>query len=103
VAVNAARDFLRRSRRGISEGSLEDIEDPAESPAQVMERKQALQTVRGAVKDLPERQRLTLQLRVYEGMDYEQIAKILGGSAAGAKGNFHQALKNLRQKLHGDE
>ncbi len=56
-------------------------------------------TVRDAIEKLPPKQRLTLQLRIYEEMDYEQIAAILGGTPGGARVNFFQATKALKERL----
>ena len=51
----------------------------------------------------PYKQRLTFQLRVYENLNYKEIARILGGSAGAARGNFFQAVKTLRQRIMGGD
>jgi len=45
---------------------------------------------------LPQRQRMVLTLRIVDELDYEEIARRVGGSAAGARANVYQATKKLR-------
>ena len=99
VAVNAVIDHLRKPKTAFSSGALDGLVEPSQSPAQLLEREQELHRIREAVQGLPERQRMTLQLRMYEGMDYGQIAQILGGRESSARGNLYEAVKALRQKL----
>lgn len=99
ITLNTVKDFLRKRKLRRVKDITDEIEDPAETPAAKFERAQYAQKMREAVEQLPEKQRLTLQLRIYEGMDYKEIAKILGGTAGGARGNFFQATKTLREKL----
>jgi RNA polymerase sigma-70 factor (ECF subfamily) len=51
------------------------------------------------VARLPERQRLALSLRVADALDYEEIAKRIGGTAAAARANVYQATRRLRLKV----
>lgn len=50
------------------------------------------------VARLPERQRLALTLRIADELDYEAIARRLGGTAATARANVYQATRKLRLK-----
>lgn len=59
--------------------------------------------VRAAVARLPARQRLTVLLRVYEGLTHEEIARVLGTSVGTVKANFFHAVRNLRRYLHDAE
>jgi RNA polymerase sigma-70 factor (ECF subfamily) len=51
------------------------------------------------VAELPDRQRIALTLRVSDAWDYAEIAHRMGGTAAGARANVHQALKTLRKEF----
>jgi RNA polymerase sigma-70 factor (ECF subfamily) len=55
--------------------------------------------LRRAVARLPERQRLTLALKVQEDLRFEDVARILGCPVGTAKANFHHAVKNLKKLL----
>ncbi len=48
------------------------------------------------VAGLPERQRLALTLRLADELDYEEIARRLGGTAQAARANVYQATRKLR-------
>ena len=102
IALNAASDYLRKRKPSMLMDSFDDFPGPMLSPGEQMDRARHLERLRRAIEELPEKQRLTLELRIYEELDYNEIAGILGGTAGGARGNFFQATKTLRQKL-GDE
>jgi len=53
--------------------------------------------VRRMIGYLPEKQRLTLVLRVYQEMSFREIARVLGCSENSAKVNYHHAIKTLRK------
>ncbi|HMK34742.1 MAG TPA: sigma-70 family RNA polymerase sigma factor [Desulfomonilaceae bacterium] len=99
IALNTVRDYLRKRKPIHSTDALETLVDPAEPTWDSLDKKRNLSRMREAMETLPPKQRLTLQLRVYEDMDYEEIARVLGGTAGGARVNFFQAAKALREKL----
>jgi len=51
------------------------------------------------VARLPERQRLALSLRVADELDYDEIARRIGGTAAAARANVYQATRRLKLKV----
>lgn len=99
IALNAVRDHLRKSKPVMVSAYLEDVPDPSDPPYEQLDKARDLKRMREAVEQLPEKQRLTLQLRVYEGLDYRDIAAIMGGTEGAARGNFFQAVKSLRETL----
>ncbi len=103
IALNAVRDHLRRRKPEITSEDLERLADSTDSVGDRLDNARSLKKMRDAIQELPDRQRLTLQLRVYEGMEYEQIAGLLGGTAGGARANFFHAVKALRNRLGGQE
>jgi RNA polymerase sigma-70 factor (ECF subfamily) len=54
------------------------------------------------VAKLPDRQRATVILRVYQDLSHQEIAEILGSSVGAVKANFFHALKNLKRLLQKD-
>ena len=54
-----------------------------------------------ALNELPEKQRHTVILKVYQGLTYREIAEITGCSEGTAKANFHFGVKKLREILRG--
>ncbi|MBI5250885.1 MAG: sigma-70 family RNA polymerase sigma factor [Desulfomonile tiedjei] len=107
IALNAVKDHLRKNRKArMVEADPDQLEDSSESPADRLDAARMSKNLREAMEMLPEKQRLTFQLRIYENLDYKEIARILGGTAGGARGNFFQAVKTLRERLigwNGDE
>jgi len=52
--------------------------------------------MRQALGELPEKQRVTLILRVQEGKKFEEIAEIMKCSLGTAKANYHHAVQKLK-------
>lgn len=103
IALNAVRDHLKRRKPEIGSEDVDKLADATASSGDRLDRARTLKRMRDAIEQLPEKQRLTLQLRVYEGMDYAQIAGMLGGTASGARANFFHAVKALRNRLGEDQ
>lgn len=103
IAVNSVRDHLRKAKPDIVHSLVEELPDGVDLPAEQLDKARHRKRVREAVERLPEKQRLTLQLRIYEGMDYREIAGILGISQSAARGNFFQAVRSLREILEGEQ
>ena len=55
--------------------------------------------LRDAVRTLPTKQRMTLELRIYEDLPFREIAAALDISEGAAKVNFHYAVRKLRATL----
>jgi len=99
IALNVMRDHLRKRKAILVPDMLDQLGDPAEPADEGLDRARNIERIRKAMETLPEKQRLTVQLRIYEEMDYKEIAKVLGETEGGARGNFFQAVKALREKL----
>ncbi len=52
-----------------------------------------------AILTLPERQRLVFNLRYYDEMPYDQMAKMLDTSAGALKASYHHAVKKVEASL----
>lgn len=61
--------------------------------------KENRQQLRSALTTLPEKQRLTLLLRVQENKKFEEIAGIMKCSTGTAKANYHHAVQKLKTKM----
>jgi RNA polymerase sigma-70 factor (ECF subfamily) len=55
--------------------------------------------VSARLDDLPPKQRLALELRIFHDLSFEEVATIAGFSVQSAKANFHHAVKRLRGLL----
>jgi RNA polymerase sigma-70 factor, ECF subfamily len=88
IVVTTARDAAARPR--IATGDLRETGVVEDAHSTV---------VRGAVLELPERQRLVLFLRYYADLDYGTIAAALDISSGTVGATLSQARDNLRRQL----
>jgi len=99
IARNVWRDHARR--RGREEGHVTALESPEEIPstaADPLERSQQgeeAERVRRALQRLPEEERMTLILRHYQGLTYEEIAEALGVPLGTVKWRIHDAVRKM--------
>lgn len=98
ITVNVCLNWIS-SRKRQGEELPADLVDPGMSPLERLGREQTSKTVLAAVGKLPDRQRLTLVLRVYQELTHKEIAEIMDCPVGTAKANFFFALKNLRKHL----
>jgi RNA polymerase sigma-70 factor (ECF subfamily) len=71
----------------------------AQDPVVALIREETAVRVRSAVARLPNKQRVTLILRVYHELSHKEIASVLGTSVGAVKANFFHALNNLKRTL----
>jgi RNA polymerase sigma factor (sigma-70 family) len=103
IATNVALNHLRsrareRAALGRHAAEQEARVTPPDAPVEDTERRAALWA---EVARLPQRQRLALTLRLADELDYEEIARRLGGTPAAARANVYQATRTLRLKVKG--
>ena len=123
LVVNACLDEQRRRRRFLSFdffGGDKSAED-GDSGMNAMERQQAKQfeqggqkspqedrysqleisaSVKAAVKDLKPKLRITILLKYFEGLSYEEIAGVLGCSTGTVASRLNRGHKELARRLH---
>jgi RNA polymerase sigma-70 factor (ECF subfamily) len=100
IALNVAHDAGRRRRR--DPAPLADHEPPDRlAPADALcQQQEAVQLVAQAVAELPEPLRVVLVLHHYEGLNFEEIARLTETPASTLKSRFAAALGRLRTRLH---
>lgn len=105
IAVNAARSVARRRSRR-REVALEAAStEPARGP-RLDERTVArveVERAERALARLPEKQRLSVSLRIQEGLSYAEIGVVIGSSEAAARVNYHYGVQRLREVLGDDD
>ena len=100
IAVNTCLNF-RASRHRPSEELKDDVVDAGPRVDDRMEDDERSQQVREAVSRLPEKQRATLILKIYNDLTHEEVAAILGSTVGTVKANLFHALGNLRKAMAG--
>ena len=100
IGANLALNHLRDHARFVDEESP-DPEEPAVVPEAHLrlEAAEDALALRRAVADLPTKQRMTLELRVYEELSFKDIAAALDTTEGAAKVNFHYAVRRLKSLL----
>jgi RNA polymerase sigma-70 factor, ECF subfamily len=97
IAVNLALNHLRDASKFVSESPVEGAVAP-EAQA-LMEAAETARGLQSAVSRLPNKQRMIVELRVYQELSFRDIAQALDTTANAAKVGFHHAIKNLRRIL----
>jgi len=100
IAVNACLNFRSRRRAG-DEPLPESLPGPGGREGERLDREAARRRVREAVTRLPEKQRATVILKVYQELTHEQVAQVMGTTVGTVKANLFHGLRNLRRLVEG--
>ncbi len=100
IAVNACLSF-KASRKNKTEEWDEDHDILAGGPSaeETLDALSNARNIRAALETLPERQRLTVIMKVLEERTHAEVAEILGSNVGTVKANLFFAIKNLRKQL----
>ncbi|WP_299204846.1 RNA polymerase sigma factor [uncultured Tateyamaria sp.] len=102
VVSNLCTDRLRRRRRGgVALDDVAEPEDPAPGVEATLQDNARHTALRVAIADLPERQRLALTLRHFEGVSNPEIAEQLGVSVEAVESLTARAKRALATALKG--
>ena len=104
IATNEALSLLKQKKRrslapwaDLEERMGEMIEsDPWIDGEQVQIRLQK------AILKLPEKQRIVFNMKYFDELKYEEMAKVLGTSVGALKASYHHAVKKIEGMLGGD-
>lgn len=100
IAINETLTFLSKNNN-----NTVSINSPEGAIAELLEgdkyfngdRADAL--LQEAVCHLPEKQRLTFNMKYFENMKYEEMSEILGTSVGALKASYHIAVKKIEEYL----
>ena len=99
IAANACRDDFRKK----SPSYVEDVERPASdeatNPVATAVRSETSAMVAEAVASLPPQQRSVIVLRIWNGLAYGEISRIVGIEEATARSTMHRGLAALKRFL----
>lgn len=105
TAASALRDQLRRDE--VRSRSLHDEFDEVKhggsdlTPERVLAGRQAVESLRDALRALPERTRDVFVLRVFEGLKMAEIARALGISQRAVEKHYAKAMGSVAVALSG--
>lgn len=102
ICKNLALDALRKNaHRTETDGTLpEDRPDTSSTPYEQALSADRMAIVRRLVDALPEKQRMCMQLRDFEGKAYREIADILAISEEQVKVSIFRARQTIKQKFN---
>jgi len=95
IALNLFRDRSRRKGSARLQGEVA-THLPVDRR---LEKEELAERIRGLVQSLPEGQREIFTLYRYEGLPYDDIARMLGITVGAAKAQMHHALQKIRSGL----
>ena len=72
---------------------------PDPPPDRALSDRQTLQKLRQLIRELPEKQRKVLEMRIFEGLEYEEITARTGLSGIHLRVLLSQARKTLRKQM----
>jgi RNA polymerase sigma-70 factor, ECF subfamily len=102
IAINCSLSWLRDHRREQPTVLAEDaLIDANPAPAQLAADDDRAR-LRRAIAQLPPKQKLVLELRVFDDLSFKEVAELADCSENTAKVNFHYAVKRLRDILGAD-
>ena len=106
IAINLSKNHHRSKARQRIDDNIEPetIEmTSADSGWDNVLNKENKARIKSVISRLPEKQRLTIQLRFFQDCTLKQVAEIMECPLGTAKANYHHGLKTLRQFMQGDD
>lgn len=103
VARLVWKDHLRHRRREVSHTVPLDTVSRAlatgPAPAEIAEAREEADTVRRAIEQLPDEQKVSFVLRHYHGLSYEELAAAVQAPLGTVKWRVHDAMRRLEAAL----
>lgn len=99
IAMNLKREYFRRRKRR-PERSLEA--EPALEPAVAARgaaQVDARRTLERVLAELPDDQREVIELHWFDGLEFPEVAQVVGASVSAVKVRAHRGYVRLRQAL----
>jgi RNA polymerase sigma-70 factor (ECF subfamily) len=103
IGINLAKNAYR-DRARIKQVPIDDViikRNPRTLETLIQNESRML--LRRSLSGLPEKQRLTLMLRVQEEKKFDEIADIMKCTVGTAKANYHHAVQKLKAMMGGNE
>ena len=99
-----AIDKLRsKHKRTSTLDEVFDLSAPTANPHQLAETKDTFSRIKKLINELPDNQKMVMQLRDIEEMTYQEISQVLNMTLSQVKINLFRARKCIRGKLSKSE
>jgi RNA polymerase sigma factor (sigma-70 family) len=104
IAINQCYNFLKSKKKfgePVDPQEMQLVGD--DSPEDDLVADQDRQRLYEALERLPTKQRAVITLKLEQGLSYQEISQVLGGTAGAARVNYCQALKTLKKHLKSED
>ncbi|MBT8489067.1 MAG: sigma-70 family RNA polymerase sigma factor [Gemmatimonadetes bacterium] len=101
IVANEARGALRSAKRR-RESALDEVGPVASDEKDVSEAVEIIDEssrARRMMEQLPEKQRLSVALRIDEGLSFREIGELIGSSEGAARVNYFHGIRRLRELM----
>lgn len=99
IAVNLALDHKRGDKNGSAVPLEDDVAFTNSLGTERLVAAEVWRKVSARLEELPPRQRLVVELRVFHDLSFEEIGAIVDSTEDAAKANYHHGVKRLRSIL----
>ncbi len=102
IALNTARNKLRSNRLDMVSMDHVQLSTKATAETSLVEN-DIREILKSEVARLPDRQRLALELRIYEDLSFQEIAEIMECPYDTAKANYRHGILKIKSALESNE
>ena len=105
IAINQCYNFLKSRRKFGDPVDCEELNLAGEEPSPEADlvAQDNRRRLYEALERLPAKQRAVITLKVEQGLSYQEISQVLGGTAGAARVNYCQALKTLKKHIQSED
>lgn len=105
IAINQCYNFLKSRRKFGDTVDCDEVSLAGEgaSPEEDLVSQDDRRRLHVAMAQLPAKQRAVITLKIEQGLSYQEISQILGGTAGAARVNYCQALKTLKKYMQSED
>jgi RNA polymerase sigma-70 factor (ECF subfamily) len=105
ISINQCYNFLKSRKKLGDPVDCDEIHLAGEEPSPEADlvARDNRRRLYAALERLPAKQRAVISLKVEQGLSYQEISQILGGTAGAARVNYCQALKTLKKLIQSED
>ena len=104
IAINQCYNFLKTRKKFGDPVNCEELNLAGEgSPEADLVCQEERRRLHEALERLPAKQRAVITLKVEQGLSYQEICGVLGGTAGAARVNYCQGLKTLKKHMQTED
>jgi RNA polymerase sigma-70 factor (ECF subfamily) len=105
IAINQCYNFLKSRKKFGDPVDYEEMHLSAgdASPEADLVTQEDRRRLYEALERLPAKQRAVITLKIEQGLDYQEISRVLGGTPGAARVNYCQALKTLKKLMQSED